>query len=72
MYETRVGSLGQKNPQEKGMATHASILAWKNPMDRGAYQATVCGVTKSWTQLSTHTLYASYQASSQKTGRKNM
>ena len=24
-----------------------------NPMDRGAWQATVCGVTKSWTLLST-------------------
>ena len=23
------------------MATHSSILAWKNPMDRGAWQATV-------------------------------
>ena len=26
----------------------------ENPMDRGAWWATVCGVTKSWTQLSTH------------------
>ena len=25
-----------------------------NPMDRGAWWATVCGFTKSWTQLSTH------------------
>ena len=24
----------------------------ENPMDRGAWWATVCGVTKSWTQLS--------------------
>ena len=29
---------------EKGMATHSSILAWRNPMDRGARQATVHGV----------------------------
>ena len=28
----------------------------ENSMDRGALQATVHGVTKSWTQLSTHTL----------------
>ena len=28
------------------MATHSSILAWKNPMDRGAWQATVHGVAK--------------------------
>ena len=25
---------------EKGMATHFSIHAWKNPMDKGAWQAT--------------------------------
>ena len=25
------------------MATHSSILAWRNPMDRGAWQATVHG-----------------------------
>ena len=30
------------------MATHSSILAWKNTMDRGAWWATVHGVTKSW------------------------
>ena len=28
------------------MATHSSILAWKNPMDRGAWQATVLGAAK--------------------------
>ena len=33
------------------MATHSRILAW-NSMDRGAWQATVHGVTKSQTQLS--------------------
>ena len=31
VQETQVRSLGQKDPQEKGMATHASILAWKIP-----------------------------------------
>ena len=34
------------------MATHSSILAWRIPMDRGAWWATVHGVAKSWTQLS--------------------
>jgi len=29
MQEARVGSLGWKDPLEKGMATHSSILAWK-------------------------------------------
>ena len=38
---------------EKEMATHSSILAWRNPMDRGARWAIVRGVTKSWTRLST-------------------
>ena len=29
--ETRVQSLGQEDPQEKGMAVHSSILAWRIP-----------------------------------------
>ena len=29
MWETQVQSLGRTNPQEKGMATHSSILAWR-------------------------------------------
>ena len=29
MQETRVWSLGQQDPLEKGMATHSSILAWR-------------------------------------------
>ena len=33
----------------KGMATHSCL---ENPMDRGAWWATVCGVTESQTQLS--------------------
>ena len=31
------------------MATHSSILAWRIPMERGAWRATDCGVAKSWT-----------------------
>ena len=31
MQETRVWSLGQEDPLEKGMATHSSILAWRIP-----------------------------------------
>ena len=34
------------------MATHSSILAWRIPVDRGAWQATVPRVAKSWAQLS--------------------
>ena len=33
------------------MATHSNILAWRIPMDRGAWQATVHGVAESWTRL---------------------
>ena len=51
MQETRVESLGQEDPLEKGMATHSSIVAWRIPMDRGAWQAMVHGVAKSWIQL---------------------
>ena len=39
-----------KTPLEK--ATYSSILAWRIPMDKGAWWATVHGVTKSQTQLS--------------------
>ena len=31
MQETQVRSLGRKDPLEKEMATHASILAWRIP-----------------------------------------
>ena len=31
MWETRVQSLGQEDPPEKGMASHFSILAWRIP-----------------------------------------
>ena len=31
MQETWIQSLGQEDPLEKGMATHASILAWEIP-----------------------------------------
>ena len=44
--------LGWENPLEEDMATHSSILARRIPMNRGAWQATVHGVTKSQTQLS--------------------
>jgi len=49
MRETWVRFLGWEDPLEKVKATHSSILAWKNPMDRGALWVTVHGVAKSWT-----------------------
>ena len=47
MWETWVPSLGWEDPLEKEMATHSSFLAWKHPMDGGAWQAPARGVTKS-------------------------
>ena len=47
MQETWVWSLGWEDPLEEDMATHSSILAWRVPMDRGAWRATVPGVTES-------------------------
>ena len=47
VQETRVQSLGQKDPLEKGMATHSNILAYRIP-----WTAAVHGVTKGQTQLS--------------------
>ena len=44
-------SLDREDLLEEGMATHSSILAWRIPMDRRAWRATVHGVAQSWTQL---------------------
>ena len=52
VQETWVQSLGWEDPLEKGMATHPGVLGLENSMDRGAWQATVHGVAKSWTQPS--------------------
>ena len=41
MQETWIQSLGWEDPLEEDMATHPSILAWRSPMDRGAWWATV-------------------------------
>ena len=42
-------SLGQKDSLEKGMATHSSILARRDPIDRGVSWATVLGIAKNQT-----------------------
>ena len=41
-----------EDPLEERMATHSGSLAWKIPMDRGAWWATIHKVTKSRTCLS--------------------
>ena len=50
MQETRLQSLGWEDPLEKQMATHSSM---EKPMDRGAWWATVHGVTKVGYNLAT-------------------
>ena len=54
MRETWVWSLGWEDPHEEehGKESYSSTLAWRNPMDRGAWRATVHRVAKSRTQLS--------------------
>ena len=41
-----VQPLGWEDPLEEGMTTHPSVLTWRIPMDRGAWWATVHGVTE--------------------------
>ena len=53
IQKTWVRSLGWEDPLEEGMTTHSSILAWRIPVDKGGWRATVHGVAKSWTRLST-------------------
>ena len=52
MQDTWVQSLGWEDSLVKEIATDSSILAWRIPMGRGAWQPTVCGITKSLTRLS--------------------
>ena len=49
MQETRIRSLGHKDPLEKRRATPFQYSCLKNLMDRGDWWATVHGVAKSWT-----------------------
>ena len=49
MQETEIWSLGREDPQEEEIATHSYLV---NPMDRGAWWATVHRVGKSQTRLS--------------------
>ena len=57
MWETWVWSLGREDPMEEGITTHSSILAWKIPMDRGAWRATVHVVTHSSQDMTQNSIY---------------
>ena len=50
VQETWIRSLGWKDPLEKEMATHSSILAWRvSWTEERSGLHTVHGVAKSWT-----------------------
>ena len=53
VQETRVQSLGHKDPLEEEMATHSSILAWRIPWAEKHGGLQEPGVTKNWTRLRT-------------------
>ena len=55
MWETRVRSLGWEDPLEKGMATHSSIHAWRNPWteEPGCYSPWFRKTSDTTEQLST-------------------
>ena len=55
MWETWVQSLSWEDPLEEDMATYSSILAWRIPMDRGAWWATVHGSQRDTTEQLTTT-----------------
>ena len=76
--EGDTGDMGSCLPPGGGHATHSSILAWRILMDRGAWQATVCGVAKSQTGLkllsmlaSTHLFVCLFSSSHSSRGRVN-
>ena len=61
--ETWVQSLGREDPLGEGIATHSSTLAWRIPMDRGGWWATIHRVTKRQTRWSDWALmHATQQA----------
>ena len=42
-----IRDVSQEDPLDEDMATHSIILAWRIPMDRGAWRATVHRVAES-------------------------
>ena len=58
--EIILGVLEQKGGEGNGTQIQYSCL--ENPMDRGAWQAAVHGVTKSWTRLSNFTFTFHFHA----------
>ena len=65
-----VRSLGWEDPLEEEIKTHSYILAWRIPMDRGAWRATDHGVTVKQTErLSTQGSEGKQKESQETTGQ---
>ena len=63
MWETQVRSLDRKDPLEKEMATHSSILAWKISWTVGYYMAPgICAQGKVSKGLGTWNFFLFYPA----------
>ena len=60
MLETQVWSLGQEEPPGEGNDNPFQYSCLENPINRRAWQATVHGVAKSWTQCSNSTTTTNY------------
>ena len=60
MWETRVRSLGQEDPLEKGMATHSSVLAWRIPTEEPGGHSPWRGKELDTTKHSTNTMYKGF------------
>ena len=52
MQETRVLIPGLERSPREGNGNPLQYSGLENPIDRGAWQASVCGVIKSWRWLS--------------------
>ena len=58
MQETQVQSLGQEDSPGGGHGNPLQYSCLENAMDRGAWQATVHGITKSQTRLKQLNMHA--------------
>ena len=61
MWEIWVWSLGWEDPLEEGMASHPSILAWRIPMNRGAWWSWDHRVRHDWAHSWQVCIWAKYQ-----------
>ena len=69
MQETQVQSLGRKDPLEKEMATHSSVLVWRIPWTEEPGGLQSMGL-RSWTQLSNQAATTIYFFSLQSLGEE--